>query len=55
MKYSVGKGGLYSGVNTFIITFYINGLNGAGESNQGYFSAGLFVTNIINEFHFFWN
>ena len=29
----------------------INGLNGAGERNQGYFNAGLFATNLINAFH----
>ena len=52
IKYSVGKGGLYmEGVNTFIITFDVNGLTGDGERNQGYFNAGLFATNLINAFH----
>ena len=52
IDYSIGKGGLYmEGVNTFIITFDVNGLNGAGERNQGYFNAGLFATNLVNAFH----
>jgi nitroreductase len=52
IKYSLGKGGLYmQGVNTFIITFDVNGLDGAGERNQGYFNAGLFATNLVNAFH----
>ena len=52
IKYALGKGGLYlEGVNTFIITFDVNGLSGAGERNQGYFNAGLFATNLVNAFH----
>ena len=52
IEYAVGKGGLYlEGVNTFIITFDVNGLIGSGERNQGYFNAGLFSTNLINSFH----
>lgn len=52
IKYSIGKGGLYlEGVNTFIITFDVNGLKGGGERNQGYFNAGLFSTNLVNAFH----
>ena len=52
IKYAVGKGGLYlDGVNTFIITFDVNGLKGAGERNQGYFNAGLYSTNLVNAFH----
>jgi len=52
LDYSVGKGGIYlEGVNTFIITFDVNGLTGIGERNQGYFNAGLFSTNLINAFH----
>ena len=52
IDYSVGKGGFYlEGVNTFIITFDVNGLISAGERNQGYFNAGLFSTNFINAFH----
>ena len=52
INYSVGKGGLYlEGVNTFIITFDVNGLLGVGERNQGYFNAGLFATNLVNAFH----
>ena len=52
IEYSVGKGGIYlQGVNTFIITFDVNGLNGIGERNQGYFNAELFSTNLINAFH----
>ena len=52
IDYSVGKGGFYlEGVNTFIITFDVNGLIGAGERNQGYFNAGLFSTNLVNAFH----
>jgi nitroreductase len=39
------------GVNTFIITFDVNGLMGAGGRNQGYFNAGLFATNLVNAFH----
>ena len=49
IKYSLGKGGIYlEGVNTFIITFDVNGLYEKGERNQGYFNAGLFTTNFIN-------
>ena len=49
IKYAVGKGGLYlEGVNTFIITFDVNGLIGSGERNQGYFNAGLFSINFVN-------
>jgi len=52
IDYSLGKGGLYlEGVNTFIITFDMNGLTGAGERNQGYFNAGLFSTNFVNALH----
>ena len=52
IKYSLGKGGLYmEGVNTFIVTFDVNGLSGAGERNQGYFNAGLYSTNLVNAFH----
>ena len=52
IKYSLGKGGLYmDGVNTFIVTFDVNGLTGAGERNQGYFNAGLYSTNLVNAFH----
>ena len=52
IDFSLGKGGIYlSGVSTFIITFDVNGLKGAGERNQGYFNAGLFTTNLINAFH----
>ena len=52
IDYSLGKGGLYlEGVNTFIITFDVNGLTIAGERNQGYFNAGLFSTNFVNAFH----
>ena len=52
IKYALGKGGLYlEGANTFIITFDVNGLQGAGERNQGYFNAGLFATNLVNAFH----
>ena len=52
IKYAIGKGGLYlNGVNTFIITFDVNGLKGAGERNQGYFNAGLYSTNLVNAFH----
>ena len=52
IDYSIGKGGLYlEGVNTFIITFDVNGLSYPGERNQGYFNAGLFATNLINAFH----
>ena len=48
----VGKGGLYlDGVNTFIITFDVNGLKTPGERNQGFFNAGLFSTNFINALH----
>ena len=37
IKYSLGKGGIYlEGVNTFIITFDVNGLYEKGERNQGY-------------------
>jgi nitroreductase len=52
IDYSVGKGGLYlEGVNTFILTFDVNGLTGKGERNQGYFNAGLFSTNFVNALH----
>ena len=52
IHYALGKGGLYlDGVNTFIITFDVNGLSGAGERNQGYFNAGLYSTNLVNAFH----
>jgi len=52
LDYSVGKGGLYlEGVNTFIVTFDVNALNGVGERNQGYFNAGLFSANLVNAFH----
>ena len=52
LKYSIGKSGFYlDGVNTFIITFDVNGLNWSGERNQGYFNAGLFSMNLINSFH----
>ncbi|KAG4097257.1 Nitroreductase [Neocallimastix lanati (nom. inval.)] len=52
IDYSIGKSGLYlEGVNTFIITFDVNGLRGVGERNQGYFNAGLFSTNLVNAFH----
>ena len=51
-KYSIGKTGFYlEGVNTFIITFDVNGLNWPGERNQGYFNAGLFSMNLVNAFH----
>ena len=50
--YALGKGGLYlDGVNTFIVTFDVNGLSGVGERNQGYFNAGLYSTNLVNAFH----
>ena len=52
IDYIPGKGGLYlEGVNTFIITFDVNGLRGIGERNQGYFNAGLFSMNLVNAFH----
>ena len=52
IDYAIGKGGLYlKGVNTFIITFDVNGLMGFGERNQGYYNAGLFSTNLVNAFH----
>ena len=52
IHYAAGKGGLYlEGVNTFIVTFDVNGLSWAGERNQGYFNAGLYSTNLINAFH----
>ena len=52
IHYALGKGGLYlDGVNTFIVTFDVNGLSGAGERNQGYFNAGLYSTNLVNAFH----
>lgn len=52
LKYSDGKTGFYlDGLNTFIITFDVNGLKGPGERNQGYFNAGLFSMNLINSFH----
>lgn len=40
-----------SGINIFIITYDLNGLNGKGGRNQGYFNAGLFTMNLINTFH----
>ena len=40
-----------SGNNIFIITYDLNGLNGKGGRNQGYFNAGLFTMNLINTFH----
>ena len=52
IHYALGKGGLYlEGVNTFIVTFDVNGLMGIGERNQGYFNAGLYSTNLVNAFH----
>ena len=52
IQYALGKGGLYlEGVNTFIVTFDVNGLSGPGERNQGYFNAGLYSTNLVNAFH----
>ena len=52
IKYSIGKGDFYlEGVNTFIITFDLNGLQGPGNRNQGYFNVGLFSTNLVNAFH----
>ena len=52
IHYALGKGGLYlDGVNTFIVTFDVNGLSGVGERNQGYFNAGLYSTNLVNAFH----
>ena len=52
IHFALGKGGLYlEGVNTFIVTFDVNGLSGPGERNQGYFNAGLYSTNLINAFH----
>ena len=52
IDYSLGKGGLYlKGVNTFILTFDVNGLIGVGDRNQGYFNAGLFSTNFVNALH----
>ena len=52
IDYSMGKGGLYlKGVNTFILTFDVNGLIGVGDRNQGYFNAGLFSTNFVNALH----
>ena len=52
IHYALGKGGLYlEGVNTFIVTFDVNGLSGIGERNQGYFNAGLYSTNLVNAFH----
>ena len=52
IDYSMGKSGIYlEGVNTFIITFDTNGLNGDGDRNQGYFNAGLFATNFVNSLH----
>ena len=52
IHYALGKGGLYlEGVNTFIVTFDVNGLSGEGERNQGYFNAGLYSTNLVNAFH----
>ena len=50
--YSLGKEGLYlTGINTFIITFDVNGLGADGERNQGYFNAGSFAANLVNAFH----
>ena len=52
IHFSIGKGGIdLKGVNTFLITFDVNGLCYYGERNQGYFNAGLFSTNLINSFH----
>ena len=52
IHYALGKGGLYlEGVNTFVITFDVNGLVTVGERNQGYFNAGLYSTNLVNAFH----
>ena len=52
IHYAKGKGGIYlEGVNTFIITFDVNGLRPKGERNLGYFSAGLYSTNLVNAFH----
>ena len=52
IHFSIGKGGIdLKGVNTFLITFDVNGLCYDGERNQGYFNAGLFSTNLINSFH----
>ena len=52
IEYAFGKSDLYlKGVNTFIITFDVNGLRGKGERNQGYFNAGLFSTNFVNALH----
>ena len=52
IHYALGKGGLYlDGVNTFIVTFDVNGLSGIGERNQRYFNAGLYSTNLVNAFH----
>lgn len=38
-------------MNTFILTLYINELNGRRKRNQGYFNAGLFATNFLNALH----
>jgi nitroreductase len=52
IKYAVGKYGIYlDGVNTFIVTFDVNGLTPEGERNLGYFNAGLYSTNLVNAFH----
>ena len=50
IKYSIGKGDFYlEGVNTFIITFDLNGLQGPGNRNQGYFNVGLFSTTLSSK------
>ena len=52
IKYSLGKGGIYlQGVNSFIISFDVNGLIEKRERNQGYFNARLFTINFINTLH----
>ena len=52
IQYARGKSGIYlEGVNTFIVTFDVNGLRPKGERNLGYFSAGLYSTNLANAFH----
>ena len=52
INYALGKDNInLEGVNTFIITFDVNGLLGIGERNQGYFNAGLYSTNLVNSFH----
>lgn len=52
INYAKGKYGIYlDGVNTFIVTFDVNGLDPEGERNLGYFNAGLYSTNLVNAFH----